>query len=260
MSEATLMQLRRACRVEAGSPKYLQLRDILLHGIERGVWGPGAKLPTEAALTRGSPYSLGTVQRALRALVEQGVVVRQQGSGTFVAHRPRAMEDPLHCRFLGDDSFTPLPIYTKVLSRKMIAERGPWSVFLGQKKTNIIRINRIIDVDREFAIYSKFYVNADRFVGIMRKPLAELDSANLKYVLGHEFHTPIAKVSQTLEVAPLPPEACRALRSKHSLIGTRIEIRARSVRDEPLYFLELFVPPNRRKLVLSESSPVPNNR
>lgn len=255
MSEAKWAHLMRAPGARDGSPKYLQLRDILLGGIERGLWAPGAKLPTEAALTRVGPFSLGTVQRALRALVDQGVVVRQQGSGTFVAERSRAMEDPLHCRFLGEHG-AQLPIYSKVISRKIVTERGPWSDFLSRGGASVIRIDRLIDVNHEFAIYSRFCVRADMFGAIMAKPLSALDSANLKIILGREFNAPIARLSQTLEVIALPAEACRALGRKKAITGTRLEINARTVRDKPLYFIEMFIPPNPRKLVLSEAMPV----
>ena len=75
-----------------GLPKYAQLRDTLLAAIEHGYWKAGAKLPTEQALARHTPFSLGTVQRALRALVAEGIVVRLQGSGTYVADGRNGMK------------------------------------------------------------------------------------------------------------------------------------------------------------------------
>lgn len=72
-----------------GLPKYLHLREALLTAIEGGHWKPGAKLPTETELSGLTPYSLGTVQRAMRSLVDDGVVVRRKGIGSFVAKKPQ---------------------------------------------------------------------------------------------------------------------------------------------------------------------------
>ena len=47
--------------------------------------GPGAKLPTMAALSQELGISVMTLNRSLSELEAQGIVVRRQGSGTYVA-------------------------------------------------------------------------------------------------------------------------------------------------------------------------------
>ena len=47
--------------------------------------GPGAKLPTMAALSEELGISVMTLNRSLSELEAQGIVVRRQGSGTYVA-------------------------------------------------------------------------------------------------------------------------------------------------------------------------------
>lgn len=50
-----------------------------------GEWAEGAQLPTEAELVQQSGYSRATVRQALKTLESQGLVVIQQGRGTFRA-------------------------------------------------------------------------------------------------------------------------------------------------------------------------------
>jgi GntR family transcriptional regulator len=59
--------------------------------IQAGEWGAGERLPTEAELVRVSGYSRATVRQALKQLETQGLVVIQQGRGTF-----RAGGEPIH--------------------------------------------------------------------------------------------------------------------------------------------------------------------
>src|SRR4029453_7321489 len=84
-----------------GLPKYVQLREALCAAIKAGHWEPGARLPSDNDLTRLTRYSLGTVQRALRELADGGVVVRNQGSGTYVSDSGAAIDAPLPLRFRG---------------------------------------------------------------------------------------------------------------------------------------------------------------
>ncbi|MCD8352115.1 MAG: GntR family transcriptional regulator [Planctomycetaceae bacterium] len=65
--------------------KYRHLAERLRSEIELGIRAPGQQIPTEEELA--SRYSLGrnTVRQAVRLLVEQGYLVRIQGSGTYVA-------------------------------------------------------------------------------------------------------------------------------------------------------------------------------
>jgi DNA-binding GntR family transcriptional regulator len=237
-----------------GLPKYAQLREMLFSAIRSGQWKPGDKLPTESELTRLTPFSLGTVQRALRALVDEGLVVRAQGSGTFVAGGRGAIDAPLHLRFHGEEGEPDfLPLFPKVLSRHRIAERGPWSEWLGQKGADIVRVDRILDVNREFDVFNRFYFNAGTFPKISGKPLAALDGVNMKQLLGSAFNMPITNVRQRVSLVKFPADICKALKLRRGTQGMLLESSASAGRDNPIYFLESFIPPNDRRLDVSSS-------
>lgn len=69
---------------KAGVPLYVAVRDELKRAIDAGVFDPGEQLPSTKALSSELAVSLVTVHRALRELVNVGVVRRGQGRGTFV--------------------------------------------------------------------------------------------------------------------------------------------------------------------------------
>ncbi|MDJ0314457.1 substrate-binding domain-containing protein [Arthrobacter sp. H35-D1] len=70
--------------------KFQALADELRRGILAGTWAAGAKLPTEAQLSAETGVSLTTVRRAFDELVQEGIVARRQGAGSFVSERPVA--------------------------------------------------------------------------------------------------------------------------------------------------------------------------
>lgn len=65
-------------------PLYAQAADILRSRIILGTLPPGAKLPPEMDLCKEIGVSSITIRRALAVLVEEGLVVRLQGKGTYV--------------------------------------------------------------------------------------------------------------------------------------------------------------------------------
>jgi len=69
------------------TPRYLSLADDLRSQINRGELAPGDRLPSEAELANQYGFSRGTVVKAIELLVSEGVVNRQQGSGSFVSKR-----------------------------------------------------------------------------------------------------------------------------------------------------------------------------
>jgi GntR family transcriptional regulator len=67
-------------------PYYQQLYDILRARIVRGEWAPGDMIPPESELIDAFEVSRSTVRQVLGMLVEDGLIFRQRGRGSFVAH------------------------------------------------------------------------------------------------------------------------------------------------------------------------------
>lgn len=82
------MAIKDALAEGTSALKFEALAQQLRRRILAGVWPVGAKLPTERELMRTTGLSLTTVRRAYDSLVDDRLVVRRRGSGTFVAPRP----------------------------------------------------------------------------------------------------------------------------------------------------------------------------
>jgi GntR family transcriptional regulator len=65
-------------------PAYAQLVRILLAQIASGMFRPGDRLPSEAQLCERYGVSPMTVRRVVNILADRGVVMAEQGRGTFV--------------------------------------------------------------------------------------------------------------------------------------------------------------------------------
>lgn len=74
------------------TPLYLQLARNLEAAIHAGHWQAEQALPSERSLSETLNISRVTARKALEILLEQGLIRRSQGSGTFITPR---LEQPL---------------------------------------------------------------------------------------------------------------------------------------------------------------------
>ena len=90
---------------KAPAPLHVQLADIIREKVYGRDWGVGSKIPSEHELMARYNLARGTVRRALALLVQEGLLVRRPGKGTFVAEpgishaagsRPFSFAENLH--------------------------------------------------------------------------------------------------------------------------------------------------------------------
>lgn len=69
------------------SPVYIQIHNQIKRDIEAGVWKVGDRIPSERALSAQFKVSRMTLRQALQTLVEEGILERRVGAGTYVARQ-----------------------------------------------------------------------------------------------------------------------------------------------------------------------------
>jgi GntR family transcriptional regulator len=253
-----MAQMQPAARIRAGTlgsyvadglgsaddgaePKHKLLFNVLARAIADGVIGAGERLPTETALTALTPFSLGTVQKALGALVEHGYVERKRAVGTIVRAWRQEMDQPWHCRF-GPEDGKWLPVYPRVLKRAKALRDGPWRAALGPAREPIY-IDRRIEIGDAFRVFSRFYVDAARFPVFLSQPIENLEAANFKRIMPG-LDVPLTRIKQALGLAPVSGNVARIIGLDTGDLALHIKARGHSGKGDTLYYQELVVPPS----------------
>lgn len=241
---------RRLRQIAGRETKHAALYRAVLEAVDSGVVKPGDRLPTEAEWVSQLPVSLGTVQRAIRALVREGHVVRRRGLGTHVAMRPDILENPLHCRFLGPDGF--LPVYSALIGRCTEQEAGPWSHLLQQCGDNIQRIDRDLSIDHQFHVLSRIWVNVQKHPSLANACSEDLARRNIKSWLTTQHGVTITRIEQALQTVPFEGLAQKVTRLHGQSWGNRIDLTAIQSDGVAVLFQQIFIPPNPYRLMLSD--------
>ena len=87
---ARVLKRGKSQSVALGAPRYHQVYVGVRAWVRDGTYQPGQQIPTEAELCDAFGVSRITVRKAVDELVNENILIRQQGRGTFVAAHNRA--------------------------------------------------------------------------------------------------------------------------------------------------------------------------
>src|SRR6187397_2344848 len=82
-----LKEILKSLDPGASQPLYQQLQRAIREAIDNRLLSPDDALPAERQIAAELAISRITVRKAIDGLVEEGLLVRRQGSGNFVASR-----------------------------------------------------------------------------------------------------------------------------------------------------------------------------
>lgn len=74
-----------ALRENEAGPRYMRLQKLIRHAVDSRRLAAGAALPSERDLCEEYGLSRVTIRKAIDGLVEEGLLERRQGAGTFVS-------------------------------------------------------------------------------------------------------------------------------------------------------------------------------
>ncbi|MGW5383413.1 histidine utilization repressor [Nocardia sp. NPDC003963] len=84
------------------APAYERVKNLIVSQITSGQWSEGDQLPSENQLVTTLGLSRMTINRALRELTADGLLVRMMGVGTFVAP-PKSVSSLFEVRNIADE-------------------------------------------------------------------------------------------------------------------------------------------------------------
>ena len=154
-------------------PLHARLREVLVARIESGEWTPARALPAEASLAAHYGVALGTMRRVLGELVEEGLLERRHGAGTFVR---RARLDTSLFRFFRYGEARQSPPASRILTFDQVRLPGEAATALdlpaGSAALHLHRI-RLRD-DETPLLVEDIWLPLPRFAALARLHLDDL--------------------------------------------------------------------------------------
>ncbi len=184
---------------------YYQVQHTITQRISRGEYPPGSQLPSESELSRELGVSRVTVREALRVLAEEGLLVKAQGRGTFVAEGAQVTQPPrTFTGYLEDlyDQLERVSVKHIEITRIPITDELRSILMLSDEDKEAVRIKRTRYVDKQpYAFTINFlpleigqHLNKENLKG---SPLVRILEEDLKIQITHAHETISAAAADT---------------------------------------------------------------
>jgi DNA-binding GntR family transcriptional regulator len=239
----------------AGMPIYLQCQNAIRRLVQDHSLAVGAQLPSDTRLASLLGVSLGTIQKALGNLANQGWVRREHGRGTFIAAPRRALTGAWHFRFRDPDTGERLAVYSKVLKCRNTRGSPAMLRAIGEDPNGYVEITRLFDISGRLACFGRLWLGARRFGRLLDYPAPRLEDVNLKDIFAAEFDSPTVAVRERICATALAPDIARHLGDSANAPAMRLEVVAYTRGGMPFSFQEIFIPCSEYPLDITVGNP-----
>lgn len=223
---------------DAATPLYVQLSDLLREKIERGDWKPDQKIPSENELNQTYGISRMTARQVLARLVDEGLLFRVQGKGTFVAHRKISTRLPSYMGIREQLEQKGYATRTELLSQGLIEAEARVARELNVTEGSAVyMVKRLRLVEDSPISLHESYVPQELAPGMIDHDLVQ---RQLCAVLETEYGLRMIHVHETLESTIPSRQELKALRARPNTPLLLLEQRISSESRMPFEFSRIF--------------------
>lgn len=210
---------------------HVQLKSIINDMIKSGELKEGDVLLPEREICKEQEVSRMTVNKAINALVAEGILYRKQGKGTFVSEKKKKY------RFNNVKGFTEvmksrgIDIKTDIIKFEILNPKENIMKKLGitDKKENVYKIIRLRYVENDPFVYEIAYIPEKVCAGMTK---GMLDDNSLYKILENEYGYRVARVEQTIDPLKLEHNIGEKLHCEKGSLALDIRRTSYTIDDE----------------------------
>lgn len=189
-------------------PVYYQLKEAIQKKISEGVWKVGQCIDSERELSETYGVSRMTIRQALGELVQEGILIREKGKGTFVCEPKVKQEDMMS--FSEIIQRTGRQLTTEVIEFEKIPTPEDLLDTFSFEEVYKINRNRIVDgecIANEIVFIPVDYcgfMDNDKLEGSLYKILAEFgytvdhSESSIRAVIMDSYYKDLFKVNKEI--------------------------------------------------------------
>lgn len=197
---------------QPGSPLYIEVRRRISDAIRSGEWRAGDAIPPEKKLCERFGVSTGTVRKAIDELAASGVLIRQQGRGTFVSRHSQDRYLFSFFHVVGQDGHKEYPEVQFLSFDTDTADIFAARVLGLKTGSRLFVLKNLLSLQGEVTSLDEVYLPAAHFARLTRKRLLER-SKTLYQMYQEEFGITVVSASERLRSVAASPSHAQLLKT-----------------------------------------------
>lgn len=219
-------------------PLYQQIYEIVHEKIVRQELKPGDMLAPESELIQTYGVSRITVRKVLEMLVKEGLIYRQQGRGSFVAHPKLEHGLSRIVNFSQDMLQRGFKPGSRVLFSRLIQASPGMAQKLGvETGEELTRLDRLRLADNEPICLEKSHFVHRFCPGILNH---DFETTSLRMIKERDYGIRWLRATQQIRAISAPPDVAQHLLVESAAPLLYIERVSYSQQDDPIEFLQAY--------------------
>ena len=220
--------------MHAAEPLYKQVEKQILNCLAHGEWKPGDRIPTESQLADRFGVAVLTVRAGIRDLVEANILVRKQGSGTYVARHDRQRQRYQFTHVFHNDGIKAMPVRRLLAFSKAAADKAAAERLMLHAGASVLRIECLMELDGPIATM-EIAVPGRLFAGLTARAI-ENSQENLYAVYQQTCGVNVIRIAERVHAVKAGARTARALHINADDPVMRIDRIAYTYDDVPVEF------------------------
>ena len=201
-------------------PLYYQLKESILTAIKNKEFEVGDRLPSERELAEYHNISRMTVKKAVDILVDNGYLIRKQGSGTFISDYQESY------------SISPLLSFSREMEQKGLSYKSQLLKFSKikndkiSKKMNLSSDKELYHIQRLRLIEDKpfllenTYLSAEKFNGLEKE---EIENNSLYKIIKDKYKIKLINAEAEVEAVIFDSQTAKKMQVQEGILGLYFE-------------------------------------
>lgn len=219
---------------------HAEVKQRLIRSLSEGRWKHGEAIPSEETLAERFKVSVGTVRRAISELVAENVLVRRQGSGTYVASHTRDYMLSVFFWIVDEKGRKELPT-VELVSYRLVRADAATAARLGLATgAPVVRVVALQRIGGRPVMVDDIRMPQALFPALDEASFRDRDGTVYGF-LQERFGVTVVRVVERLQARAAPVRVAAPLRLRPGAPVLRIERTAYTYRDAPVETRDRYV-------------------
>jgi GntR family transcriptional regulator len=201
-------------------PLYYQLKESILNAIKAKKFEVGERLPSERELAEYHNISRMTVKKAVDILVDNGYLIRKQGSGTFVTDYQQSYSISPLLSFSKEMEKKGINYTTKILSYTKIKDKKAAKKMNLSPEAELLKLERLRLIEDKPFLLENTYLAFDNFKDLKKE---DLENNSLFKIIKNKYNIQLSNAEAEVEAVIFDAGIADKMKVKEGMLGLYFE-------------------------------------